>query len=51
MVEGKKGLYAPSIESEAHVTEIGLRNRVGYCIFDRVPPVRNRPGFPIELNY
>ena len=35
----------------AHATEIGLRNRAGYCIFDRVPPVRNRSGFPIGLNY
>lgn len=50
-VEGKKGLSAPSIATEAHATEIGLRNRAGYCIFDQVPSVRNRPGFPIGLNY
>lgn len=51
VAEGKKGLSVPSIATEAHTTEIGLRNRAGYCIFDRVPPVRSRPGFPIGLNY
>lgn len=50
-LDGKKGLSSLPIASKAHATEIGLRNRAGYCIFDWVAPVRNRSGFPIGLNY
>jgi len=45
-VAGKKGLsLSLPIANEARSAEIGLRNRAGYCIFDRIPRYVTGRGF------
>lgn len=54
---GRRGSAVKERNANENEAEIGLRNRAGYCIFDRVLPVEWSPrlvtvrGFAIGLNY